>query len=126
MSALTHPIATIAYAAFIFREVVLGSARVARTAFSSAHPLTPAIVEFPLRCSTDAEVTIMASSITITPGTLVVGIASATETEPPTLFVHSVFDDDRDSILAGLHDMETRLLTMTRGRAAARAAGGTP
>lgn len=115
MSPLRHPLATLAYTGFMFREVVAGSLRVVGAAFSPGDRFTPAIVEFPLRCDTDAEVTTLASSITITPGTLVVGIAAATDDAPVTLFVHSVFDDDRASVLAGLRDMEDRMLRMSRG-----------
>ena len=57
----------------------------------------------------------MASSITITPGTLTVGIAPAGEHTPPTLYVHSMYTPDRAATIAGLRDMEQRLLRMTRG-----------
>src|SRR5699024_8090352 len=77
----------------------------------------PMIVELPLRCATDLEVTLFASSITITPGTLVAAIAAGTSTQPPVLFVHALFEDSEEDALAGLTDMESRLLAMTRGRA---------
>lgn len=115
MTTLIHPWHAATYTAFIAREVLFGALRVARAAVSPGEPITPAIVEFPLRAATDFEVSTLASSITITPGTLVVGVAAATPTEPVTLFVHCVFDADRASILDGLHDMETRMLRMSRG-----------
>lgn len=104
------------YVTYILIEVVRGSLRVAGAAIGARPASTPAIVELPLRCRSDLEVTLMASSITITPGTLVLGTAAATATEPPTLFVHSLFGRDRQEILAGLIDMEDRLLQVTRGR----------
>lgn len=110
-----HPLLLLSYLLFIAREVIAGSVRVALAALGSSSRITPAIIEFPLRCATDIEITVMASSITITPGTLVVGVAAADGDTPPTLFVHSMFDDDRASVVAGLRDMETRLLRMTRG-----------
>jgi multicomponent Na+:H+ antiporter subunit E len=67
-------------------------------------------VEFPLRCRTDLQITALSASITITPGTLVLGTAEAREGTPPTLFVHALFAPDRESVLADLRDMETRLL----------------
>ena len=43
-------------------------------------PGGPAIVEFPLRCRSDLEISVLASSITITPGTMVLGIATVSYT----------------------------------------------
>lgn len=111
-----HPWYTLTYLLFLFKEIIAGSLTVARYVFSRDDHLAPSIVEFPLRCKTDMEVTWLASSITITPGTLVVATAAGTETEPPTLFVHSMFGQDRNEILDSLQDMERRLLTMTRGK----------
>ena len=73
------------------------------------------IVQLPLRCVTDFEITSMAQSITITPGTLVVATASGTSKTPPTLFVHSLFADSEQEVLDGLYDMEDRLLKALRG-----------
>ena len=105
----------LAYVGFIAAEVVRGSLRVAAAAVGLGPGSTPSIVELPLRCRTDLEVTAMASSITITPGTLVLGTAAATATSPPTLFVHSMFGRSRREVLEGLEDMERRLLRATRG-----------
>ncbi|GAA1671179.1 hypothetical protein GCM10010977_16200 [Citricoccus zhacaiensis] len=103
------------YLVWLIGQVISGSLQVARRALTPGTFAEPSIVGFPLRCATDLEVTWMASSITITPGTLVVGTAHGTDTEPATVFVHSVFDSDRDSVRDGLQEMEDRLLRMTRG-----------
>ncbi|MEW1979724.1 Na+/H+ antiporter subunit E [Citricoccus sp. NPDC079358] len=103
------------YLIWLIGQVISGSLQVARRALTPGTFADPSIVGFPLRCATDLEVTWMASSITITPGTLVVGTAHGTDTEPATVFVHSVFDADRDSVHEGLREMEDRLLRMTRG-----------
>lgn len=103
------------YLVWLIGQVISGSLQVARRALTPGTFAEPSIVGFPLRCATDLEVTWMASSITITPGTLVVGTAHGTDTEPATVFVHSVFDSDRDSVRDGLREMEDRLLRMTRG-----------
>lgn len=105
----------IRYVLFITRELWVGAFRVAGVAFRPGTHSSPAIVEYPLRCRTDLEVTLMTSSITITPGTLVLGVASAADGLPPTIFVHDLFSEGRQSVVAGLRDMEDRLLLMTRG-----------
>ncbi|NLI18145.1 MAG: Na+/H+ antiporter subunit E [Actinomycetales bacterium] len=116
---MIHPWYAVRYVAFITRELWVGAFRVAVEAFTPGIA-TPAIVEYPLRCRTDLEVTFMTSSITITPGTLVLGIAAGTDDVPPTIFVHSMFGKGRAEVVAGLRDMEDRLLLMTRGRREAR------
>lgn len=116
----------LSYVAFILAEVVKGSWHVARDALTPGLDSTPAIVELPLRCRSDLEITAMASSITITPGTLVLGTAAAQGDDPPTLFVHSLYEPDRAQLIAGLRDMESRLLRVTRGRGQGRTSDATP
>ena len=55
-----------------------------------------------------------ARAITITPGTLVLGIAAAEGERAPTMFVHSMFDDDRRSVVAGLAELEDKILLAVR------------
>ena len=105
----------VSYVLWLVKEVIAGSLRVARQALTPGTFATPSIVRYDLRCERDLEVTWMASSITITPGTLVVGTAHGTATEPVTLYVHCVFEQDREEIVAGLREMEDRLLRMLRG-----------
>ena len=114
----------LSYLLFIVREVLKGSWQIASDALTPGHAATPAIVELPLRCRSDLEVTAMASSITITPGTLVVGTASAADEDgTPTLFVHSLYGRSRPEILDGLRDMESRLLRVTRPAGSVDAGG---
>lgn len=113
---MLHPWNALRYVGFITRELVAGAVKVAWEAVTPGIQSTPAIVEFPLRCRTDLEVTLMTSSITITPGTLVVGVAAGTPERPVTIFVHHMFSAGRDHTITGLKDMEDLLLLMTRGR----------
>ena len=108
----------LSYVFFILWAIIVGTAKVVGHLFRVNRPYAhPMIVEVPLRCRTDLEVTLFASSIPITPGTLVTAIAAGTATTPPVLFVHALFEDSEDAALEGLYDMESRLLAMTRGRA---------
>ncbi|MGB3829664.1 MAG: Na+/H+ antiporter subunit E [Ornithinimicrobium sp.] len=115
-----HPISTIRYAGFIAWEVVTGTATVALDAFTPGKNATPMIVEFPLRCDTDVEIAVMASSITITPGTITIGIAPALDHAPASLFVHSMYSGSRAELLDELRVMESKLLSATRGARAER------
>ena len=77
---------TFTYVLWILGEIVKGSFAVAAGVYSPRTRSSPAIVEYPLRATTDLEIIAMASSITITPGTLVVGTAHGTLEEGPSLF----------------------------------------
>ena len=74
----------LSYVFFILWAIIVGTAKVVGHLFRVNRPYAhPMIVEVPLRCRTDLEVTLFASSITITPGTLVTAIAAGTATTPP-------------------------------------------
>jgi len=111
---IRRALAAVSYLVYVLRAIVAGTWHVCVGAFRRDFASAPAVVEFPLRCRTDGEIVAMASSITITPGTLVLGTAAGTPDAPPTLFVHALFGGTRDEILTDLRDMETRLLRVTR------------
>ncbi len=105
---------TCGYFAYLIAQIVLGSVTVVRLAWGLGVSARPAIIEYPMRARTDLEVSLLASSITITPGTLVLGIAAAEGERAPTMFVHSMFDDDRRSVVAGLAELEDKILLAVR------------
>lgn len=114
---MIDPLRLAGYFLWIGKEIVSGTITTAVSLFNRRGYSQPMIVQVPMRCTTDLEITMFASSITITPGTLVVAIAAGDEADdPPTLFVHSLFADSEADALEGLYDMETRLLTAMRRR----------
>lgn len=119
---MVNPIRTVTYGVWLALEVVRGAVRIGVDVVTPGLRVSPAIVALPLHCETDLEISVMASSITITPGTITVGIAPRTGDSPPTLYVHALYGDDRDSVVADLREMEHRLLSMTRGRPKASSA----
>ncbi|UJH70428.1 Na+/H+ antiporter subunit E [Ornithinimicrobium sp. INDO-MA30-4] len=115
---MIYPIQALIYTGWVAKEVFTGALTVGADALTSGKGATPMIVEYPLQCTTDFEITAMASSITITPGTITVGIAPSTGPAPATLFVHSMYGKTPEEVLEGLRDMERRLLKVTRKEAA--------
>lgn len=105
----------ISYLLYVLVELHKGAWLLARDMATPGSARSTAVVELPLRCRTDLEISLLASSITITPGTLVVGTAAAQGATPPTLYVHCLYADDVATVLADLRDMESRLLRATRG-----------
>ena len=100
----------IAWLGYLTWQIVLGSWNVLSAAWRPGPFGTPAIVEYPMRCMTDFEIAMFTSAITITPGTLVVGVCPGDDAAPPSVFVHSLFDNNRSSIVAGLATLEWHLL----------------
>lgn len=119
---MLNPVRTVTYGAWLALEVVRGAVRIGVDVVTPGLRVSPAIVALPLHCETDLEISVMASSITITPGTITVGIAPRTGDSPPTLYVHALYGDEPDSVVADLREMEHRLLSMTRGRPKASSA----
>ncbi|MGJ9421898.1 Na+/H+ antiporter subunit E [Aeromicrobium sp. CF3.5] len=70
---------------------------------------TARVVRLPLRSSNDAEVTLIGTLITLTPGTLTLGVVPR-EDGGRCLLVHSMYHRDHPSALAELSDMEDRML----------------
>lgn len=115
---MVNPLRLIGYFLWIGKEIVTGSVDIVAALFAPRGYSSPMIVQLPLRCTTDLEITMFASSITITPGTLVAAIAASDGADdPPTLFVHALFADSEEDAMDGLYDMETRMLTAMRGKA---------
>ena len=55
----------VAYLAWLAWQVITSSVRLGRDVLTPGLDITPRIVRFPLRCTTDLETTLMASSITL-------------------------------------------------------------
>ncbi|GAA3604974.1 hypothetical protein GCM10022199_06040 [Marihabitans asiaticum] len=106
------------YALYVLLELLKGAFVLGRDIVTPGLAVSPAVVELPLRCHSDLEISVLASSITITPGTLVCGTAAAEGDSPTTLFVHCLYARDVDAVVADLREMEARLLLATRGATA--------
>lgn len=69
----------------------------------------PAIVTYPLRVSKDWDIFWFTTAITMTPGTMSVGI------EDGVLSVHAIFGADPEEVRASLAEMEERLAPEVAG-----------
>ncbi len=81
-------------------ELVLSALRVARLVIRpdvNAH-IRPAIVAFPLTAKTDAEITLLANLVTLTPGTLSVDVSE----DRRFLFIHVIHLTDRAAFIREL------------------------
>jgi multicomponent Na+:H+ antiporter subunit E len=82
------------FIAFFVWELVLANLRVAVSVLSPLEKLRPAIVAIPLDIQTDAEITLLANLITLTPGTLSLEVAP----DRSRLYVHVLHVDDIEQL----------------------------
>jgi multicomponent Na+:H+ antiporter subunit E len=111
---LLHEIARLArivwFLAYFTGELVLANARVARDVLHPRYTMTPAIVRITTRCRNDWELTLLANTITMTPGTLTLEVDRATG----DLFVHALYVTTREGFQRQIDRLERHLLAMFR------------
>ena len=87
--------------AFVFQgELLVSAFRVAAIVLSPnlKDALRPAIVAFPLSVRSDAEITLLANLITLTPGTLSVDVSA----DRSALYVHVLTLETREALIASI------------------------
>lgn len=99
------------FALFYVYELFKANLRVAADVVTPAHRSRPGIVAIPLDARTDAEITVLANLITMTPGSLSIDVSE----DRRVLYVHAIFVQDADEFRRQLkHDFERRVLEMLR------------
>jgi len=95
--------------------IVRSSAMVARDIVAPSSRLAPGVLIVPLQCRTPLEVSLFSGLITLTPGTLVVGVDPGLR----ELWVHGMYAREPEALRADLLATEARVLRTLRGRRAA-------
>src|SRR5437868_6679609 len=97
-------------ASFIW-ELIRGVVMVAALVLRPGLRLQPAIIAYPLTVSTDAQITLFANLITLTPGALSVDVSD----DRKTLYIHTIDLRNRDWLVGRLASvLETRVLRAMR------------
>jgi multicomponent Na+:H+ antiporter subunit E len=93
------------------RELVLSALRVAWLVVQPRPRLHPGIVAYPLTVTTDAQITLLANMITLTPGTLSLDVSD----DRRTLYVHAIDVTDREVLIGDIAaGFETKILGVLR------------
>lgn len=96
---------------FFIWELILANLRVAYDVLTPAHRSKPGVIAIPLDAETDAEITILANLITLTPGTLSLDISA----DRKVLYIHAMFIEDPEALRKGIKDgLERRVLEVLR------------
>jgi multicomponent Na+:H+ antiporter subunit E len=100
------------FSLFYLWQLLLANLRVAYDVMTPRHYMRPGVIAIPLDAETDAEITLLANLITLTPGTLSLDLSA----DRRTLYVHAMYIDTdvaeaRREIKQGL---ERRVLQVLR------------
>jgi multicomponent Na+:H+ antiporter subunit E len=99
------------FLAFFVWELILANLRVAYDIVTPHHHMRPAIVAIPLDARTDAEITLLANLISLTPGTLSIDVSS----DRKVLYVHAMYMDDAEKFRRDIkRNYERRVLELLR------------
>ncbi|OFW17992.1 MAG: cation:proton antiporter [Acidobacteria bacterium RIFCSPLOWO2_02_FULL_59_13] len=96
---------------YFLKELVLANLRVAYDVVTPTHYMRPGVIALPLEARTDAEITMLANLISLTPGTLSLDIS----VDRKILYIHAMYIHDIEALRCVLKNgMERRVLEMLR------------
>ncbi len=84
------------YVPWLLKEVVIAALQVARIVLTPRMPVDPSLVEFHAELPNAAAQTVLANSITLTPGTVTIDIAHG------VFLVHAITDSSSTSLVEGV------------------------
>jgi multicomponent K+:H+ antiporter subunit E len=93
---IRHPLALVRYLGIFVIDIVRGSVLVAWLILRGPARLRPAFVRVPLVLRTDLAISLLANTISLTPGTVSVHLAS----DKRTLIVHTIDTGDAEALVA--------------------------
>lgn len=96
----------LAFAAYYAGVLVRANITVASEVVTPGSRVAPGVVMVPLRSRGWLEIASISNLISLTPGTLTVGV----QADPPVLVVHGMHAADRERFRAELQDLEHRML----------------
>lgn len=101
----------VTFVAFFLWELILASLRVALDVMTVGHRMRPGVIAVPLEANSDAEITLLANLITLTPGSLSLDVS----TDRSVLYVHEMYIEDVEQVRRRLKaGFERRVLQVLR------------
>lgn len=117
----------IVYGLWLLKEIIVNAYYMAFDVNHRKSKISPAIIRFPIRHMTSPEVVVLAASITMTPGSLVLAIDRGEPTETSSidsvsskgehgyLLIHIVYAADLEQERAGINDVRSHVMRASRG-----------
>jgi len=103
---------TIGLFGFFLIELIKSNLRVAYDVVTPRHRMRPGIIAVPLDARTDAEITLLANLLTLTPGTLSIDVSD----DRKVLYMHAMYiHEDPEAVRRSIKDgFERRILEVLR------------
>ncbi len=101
----------LSFIVYFVYQIVKANIQVAYDVVTPTFYMTPGIVQVPLEAKSDVEITLLASIITLTPGTLSLDVSS----DRKVLYIHSMYIKNREDFIHEIKNgFERRLLRIIR------------
>lgn len=100
----------IRFLGFFIRELIASNLKVAYDVVTPKDYMKPGVIAVPLDARTDAEITIVANLISLTPGTLSLDVSN----DRKVLYIHVMYLEDRDVVQRHIKYFESRVLELLR------------
>jgi len=94
--AMRRPWRAVAFAGIVIKDVILANLRVARAILGPPARLRPGFIRVPLDVRSDVGITMLAQTITLTPGT----VSADLTPDRRTLIVHYLDEGDPEALIA--------------------------
>lgn len=88
------------FAAFFLYEIVSSNLKVAHDVLTPVHSMTPRIIAVPLDAKSDAEITLLANLISLTPGSLCLDVSD----DKKVIYTHVMYAEDADAARRDIKD----------------------
>jgi multicomponent Na+:H+ antiporter subunit E len=99
------------FAGFYVWELILANLRVAYDVVTAGHRMRTGVVAIPLDAKTDAEITLLANLITLTPGSVSLDVSS----DRRFLYLHAMYIEDVEEFRVSIKNtLERRVLEVLR------------
>jgi len=95
-----HPLPLLRYSMVLVMDVIRSSLTVARLIIFYPNQLTPSFVIFPLELDDDFAITVLASTISLTPGT----VSAHYDSDAGTLLLHVLHLTDEDELIRSIKE----------------------
>ena len=103
------------FAGYFLRELLIANVQMAVFALRRHPPLHAQIVAVPLRISSDTALTLLAATLTLMPGTVVMGFSD----DRRTLYAHAIGLESAAAVRRSIRQLESRLLAVLPASAVA-------
>lgn len=105
---LTLPLRLLGFAGWFAWQILISSGRVIIDIVTPGSRATPRVVRLPLHDAGDGHIAAISMLITLTPGTLTLGVAPS-QSGGRSILVHSMYHPDTQAALTELSEMNERM-----------------